>query len=82
MLHFPNTRMLQSARDVAEQKYQRTGKTPPKPVIEVHISNISARDEFRSKSVISEVCKGCIFGLGIHGYTLAIDYLNSTYECK
>ena len=53
-----------------------------KPVIEVHISNISARDEFRSKSVISEVCKGCIFGLGIHGYTLAIDYLNSTYECK
>ncbi len=46
-----------------------------KPVIEVHISNISARDEFRSKSVISEVCKGCIFGLGKMGYTLAIDYL-------
>ncbi|HPJ32952.1 type II 3-dehydroquinate dehydratase [Mesotoga prima] len=42
--------------------------------IEVHISNIFAREEFRSKSVISPVCSGTIAGLGLNGYLLAIEY--------
>jgi 3-dehydroquinate dehydratase-2 len=42
------------------------------PVIEVHISNISARESFRHDSLLSPVCKGCIFGFGLEGYQLAI----------
>lgn len=42
------------------------------PVIEVHISNVHEREEFRSHSVISPVVKGQIVGLGFYGYTLAI----------
>lgn len=42
------------------------------PVIEVHISNVQAREEFRSKSVISPVCKGTIAGFGINSYFLAL----------
>jgi 3-dehydroquinate dehydratase-2 len=42
------------------------------PVIEVHISNIYAREEFRHKSIISSKCKGLISGLGLEGYSLAI----------
>lgn len=44
------------------------------PVIEVHISNIYAREEFRKKSLVSTKCKGCISGLGLKGYELAIKY--------
>ena len=43
-----------------------------KPVIELHISNIYKREEFRKKSLISDVVTGGIFGLGIEGYILAI----------
>ena len=42
------------------------------PVIEVHLSNVYAREEFRSKSLISAVCKGKISGLGWKSYTLAL----------
>ena len=43
-----------------------------KPIIEVHISNIYKREEFRQKSLISDIVTGGIFGLGINGYILAI----------
>jgi 3-dehydroquinate dehydratase II len=47
----------------------------PVPVIEVHISNTYAREEFRRTSVFSAVCKGVIAGLGTDGYELALQYL-------
>ena len=43
-----------------------------KPIIELHISNIYKREEFRHKSLISDVVSGGIFGLGVEGYILAI----------
>ena len=43
-----------------------------KPIIEVHISNIYKREEFRKKSLISDVVTGGIFGLSAYGYILAI----------
>jgi len=47
----------------------------PVPVVEVHISNTYAREEFRRTSVLSSVCKGVIAGLGTDGYDLAVEYL-------
>ena len=44
-----------------------------KPKIELHISNIYNREEFRKKSLISDVVSGIICGLGVHGYILAIN---------
>ena len=44
-----------------------------KPIIELHISNIYKREEFRHKSIISGVVTGIICGLGINGYILAIN---------
>ena len=46
------------------------------PCVEVHISNIYARDEFRSHSVLSPVCAGTIAGFGINGYFLALQALS------
>tara|TARA_B100000524_G_scaffold201682_1_gene105079 strand:+ start:448 stop:894 length:447 start_codon:yes stop_codon:yes gene_type:complete len=43
-----------------------------KPIIEIHISNIYKREEFRHKSLISDIVSGGIFGLGAEGYILAI----------
>jgi len=44
------------------------------PTVEIHISNVFARDFFRSVSIIAPVCVGSISGLGIYGYKAAIDF--------
>lgn len=44
------------------------------PVIEVHISNVHAREEFRKISHVSAKCKGSIIGLGLSGYQLAVEW--------
>ncbi|NEK86300.1 type II 3-dehydroquinate dehydratase [Blastococcus saxobsidens] len=45
------------------------------PVIEVHISNIHRREEFRQHSYVSRVADGAIVGLGVHGYVLALQWM-------
>ncbi len=45
------------------------------PVVEVHISNIHAREEWRSRSVTARAARGVIAGLGFTGYELALEYL-------
>jgi 3-dehydroquinate dehydratase-2 len=47
------------------------------PALEVHISNIHSREEFRHHSHLSPVCKGVIVGLGLDGYRLALENLLS-----
>lgn len=44
------------------------------PVVEVHISNIYAREEYRKTSLTASKCVGCIAGLGLNGYELALQY--------
>lgn len=48
-----------------------------KPVVEVHISNIHAREEFRTKSVTARTASAVIAGCGRKGYSLAVEYLSS-----
>ncbi len=43
------------------------------PVVEVHISNVHARESFRERSVLTEVCRGEILGFGKHSYRLALE---------
>ncbi|SEL40807.1 3-dehydroquinate dehydratase [Blastococcus sp. DSM 46786] len=45
------------------------------PVVEVHISNIHRREEFRHHSYVSRVADGVIAGLGVHGYVLALQWM-------
>ncbi len=47
------------------------------PVIEVHISNVYGREEFRHKSLITSKCIGLLTGFGLEGYALAITYFNT-----
>lgn len=48
------------------------------PVVEVHISNVLARENYRKTSFIAAKCKGSISGLGMEGYALAIQYFLNT----
>lgn len=50
-------------------------RSVPSPVVEVHISNVHAREEFRHHSFISCVCKGVICGFGLDSYRLAVEAL-------
>jgi 3-dehydroquinate dehydratase-2 len=50
-----------------------------KQVVEVHISNIAGRESFRHESMLSPVCNGCIFGFGLKGYDLALEYFLHSY---
>ena len=47
----------------------------PIPVVEVHISNVYQREEYRHKSMIAPACKGVICGFGLHSYRLALESL-------
>ena len=55
-------------------------KTVGIPTIEVHISNVHAREEFRRHSMIAPACVGAISGFGFDSYRLALDYLITTHK--
>jgi 3-dehydroquinate dehydratase-2 len=48
------------------------------PVVEVHISNVYAREEFRHKSLITSKCAGMMTGFGMEGYALGLQYFKNT----
>ena len=48
------------------------------PLVEVHISNVHAREEFRRHSYVSPVATGVVAGLGVQGYVLALEWLSRT----
>jgi len=50
------------------------------PIIELHISNIYNREEFRHKSLISKVAKGVICGFGVNGYLMSLQAMNKFIE--
>ena len=52
------------------------------PIVEIHLSNIHKREEFRKKSFISEVANGVIFGFGSYSYILAIMAINNLLTDK
>ena len=53
------------------------------PVIEVHISNVHAREPFRHVSMISAACKGVVIGFGLESYRLALEsFIGKKPECK
>mgnify|MGYP001266016265 FL=1 len=54
----------------------------PAPVVEVHISNVHKREEFRRKSMISPACTGVICGFGLDSYRLALEALAGTHAAK
>ncbi len=50
------------------------------PVIEVHLSNVHAREPFRHHSFVSAIAKAVMCGFGSHGYRLALDYFSQTLK--
>lgn len=54
----------------------------PCPIIELHLSNIHARESFRHTSVIAPVASGQIVGMGWRGYLIAIDYLAMLFDAE
>ena len=52
------------------------------PFLEVHITNVHAREEFRHHSYLSAIARGVIVGLGVRGYDLALDFLTTEYSAK
>ena len=50
------------------------------PVVEIHISNIAGREEFRKQSLLTEVCVGIISGFGLNSYTLGVEALKTYLE--
>jgi 3-dehydroquinate dehydratase-2 len=52
------------------------------PIIEVHISNIHARESFRRRTYVSQVARAVLCGFGIHGYALAINGLAALIDAK
>ncbi|MGL5721860.1 MAG: type II 3-dehydroquinate dehydratase [Brevinema sp.] len=57
-------------------------KTVGIPTIEVHISNVHAREEFRHHSMIAPACIGAISGFGFDSYRLALNYLINAHKAK
>jgi 3-dehydroquinate dehydratase-2 len=53
-------------------------KAVPAPVVEVHISNVHAREEFRHQSMLTAVCAGVIAGFGLDSYRLAVEAIKMT----
>lgn len=45
----------------------------PAPVVELHLSNVHAREEYRHRSLLAPACRGCICGFGLSGYALAVE---------
>lgn len=54
----------------------------PAPVVEVHISNVHKREEFRRKSMISPACTGVICGFGLDSYRLALEAITGAHAAK
>jgi 3-dehydroquinate dehydratase-2 len=50
------------------------------PVVEVHISNVYAREAYRHNSLLSKYCKGVIVGFGLTGYKMAIEWLLNNFK--
>lgn len=50
------------------------------PVVEVHLSNVAARESFRHESLLTPVCKGCVFGFGLQSYELALHYFAQAHH--